>query len=221
MATAHDLARADPKAVRRCTSVCVERTIEELNGRSCIDLEEIPPAKKQIYCTRSFGKKATSPEPVLQGVALYASRAAEKLRKQNHLAVAMHVFIHTSPFMPDFHSASEVIRLACPTDDTRVITREARLAAARLYRPGHQYLKAGVGLIELVDRNHYQHDLFYPEQSEKTDRLMGAIDAINQEKGKGSVFLAAQGVSRPWYMRQQYTSPEYTTRWSDIPVVHA
>ena len=221
VATAHDLARADPKAVRRRTSVCVERTIEELNGRSCIDLEEIPPAKKRIYCTRSFGKKATSPEPVLQGVALYASRAAEKLRKQNHLAVAMHVFIHTSPFMPDFHSASEVICLACPTDDTRVITREARLAAARLYRPGHKYLKAGVGLIELVDRNHYQDDLFYPEQPEKTDRLMRAIDAINQEKGKGSVFLAAQGVSRPWYMRQQYTSPEYTTRWSDIPVVHA
>ena len=86
------------------------------------------------------------------------------------------------------------------------------LAAARLYRPGHQYLKAGVGLIELVDRNHYQDDLFYPGQPGKTDRLIRAIDAINRTKGKGSVFLAAQGASRPWYMRQQYTSPEYTTR---------
>ena len=78
-----------------------------------------------------------------------------------------------------------------------------------------------MGLIELVDRDHYQHDLLHPGQSEKTDRLMRTIDAVNRVKGKGSVFLAAQGVSRPWYMRQQYTSPEYTTRWSDIPVVRA
>ena len=221
VATAHDLARANPKAVRRRTSVCVERTIEELNGRSCIPLEEVPPAKKQVYCTRSFGKKATRPEPVLQGVSLYATRAAEKLRGQNRLATAMHIFIHTSPFMPNFHSASHVVRLEYPTDDTRVIVRVARRLAEDLYREGHAYLKAGVGLIDLVDRDHYQHDLFHPGQSGKTDRLMRAIDAVNRAKGKGAVFLAAQGVSRPWYMRQQFTSPEYTTRWSDIPVVRA
>ena len=104
---------------------------------------------------------------------------------------------------------------------TRVITQVARRLAENLYREGHTYLKAGVGLIDLVDRNHYQQDLFHPGQSGKTDRLMQAIDAINQVKGKGSVFLAAQGVSWPWYMRQQFTSPEYTTRWSDIPVVRA
>ncbi len=219
--TAHDLARANPRAVRRRTSVCMERTIEELNGRSCIPLEEIPPAKKQIYCTRSFGKKATGPDPVLQGVTLYASRAAEKLRRQNHLAVAMHVFIHTSPFMPNFHSASRVTRLAYPTDDTREIARVARRLAGDLYREGHAYLKAGVGLIELVDRDHCQHDLLHPGQSEKADRLMRTIDAINRLKGKGSMFLAAQGVSKPWYMRQQFTSPQYTTRWADIPIVRA
>ena len=93
--SAWDLACANPKVVRKHSSVCLERTIEELNGHACLQLEEAPPAKKQIYCTRSFGKKATSLQPVLEAVSLYAARAAEKLRKQNHLALTIHVFIQT------------------------------------------------------------------------------------------------------------------------------
>jgi len=75
-----DLATSNPKMVRRRSNVCVERTIEELNGHACLALEELPPAKKQIYCTRSFGNKATTLQPVLEAVTLYATRAAEKLR---------------------------------------------------------------------------------------------------------------------------------------------
>lgn len=219
--TAHDLATLNPKIVRKRTNVCVERTIEELNGISCIGLEEVPPAKKQIYCTRSFGKKATDIGPVLEGVSLYAARAAEKLRKQQHLAIAMHVFMHTSPFKPDFHSASDVTRLPFPTDDTRQIIKTARRLAENMYKEGHAYLKAGVGLIELIDKKDYQFDLFHSGQSEKSDKLMNVMDSINRIEGKGKVFFAAQGVSKPWYMRQQFTSPQYTTRWSDIPVVRA
>ena len=89
----------------------------------------------------------------------------------------------------------------------------------KLYSPGHKYLKAGIGLIELVDRNHHQYDLLQPDQSARTDKLMNIIDAINKREGKGSLFLAAQGINKPWAMRQQYTSPQYTTKWEDILVV--
>ena len=219
--TGWDLATANPKMVRRKTSLLVEQTIEELNGRACLSLEEIPPAKKQIYCSRSFGNKARTLQPVLEAVALYAARAAEKLRFQNHLALTIHVFIHTSPFEPNFHSASDVVQLPYPTDDTRIITQAARHAAKQLYRPGHAYLKAGVGLSEIICKKNYQLDLFGDGQPEKADKLMSIIDTINRIEGKGTVFLAAQGVSKPWYMRQQYTSPQYTTRWEDIPLVKA
>ncbi len=47
---------------------------------------------------------------------------------------------------------------------------------------------------------------------------MKVFDAANQRKGKGTLFRGAQGVNKPWYMRQQFTSPQYTTRWRDIPV---
>ena len=219
--TAWDLATANPKMVRRKTNVLIEQTIEELNGRACLSLNEIPPAKKQIYCTRSFGNKAKTLQPVLEAAALYAARAAEKLRFQNHLALTIHVFIHTSPFQPNFHSVSDVVQLPYPTDDTRIITHAARNAAKKLYREGHAYLKAGVGLIDIIDKKDYQFDLFNSGQPERADKLMRIIDTINRTEGKGAVFLAAQGVNKPWYMRQQYTSPQYTTKWNDIPVVKA
>lgn len=96
--TGWDLANADTKNLRRHFSVCLERTVEELNCISCLDLEELPPTKKQIYCTRSFGEKATELEPILQATSLYATRAAEKLRKQNHFVKTLHVILQTSPF---------------------------------------------------------------------------------------------------------------------------
>ena len=219
--TAWDLASANPKIVRRRSNVCLERTIEELNGRPCLELEGLPPDKKQIYCTRSFGKKARELRPVLEAVSLYAARAAEKLRAQKHLALAMHVFIHTSPFKPNFHAASDVVKLPYPTDDTRLITALARDTATRLYSPGHAFLKAGIGLIEIVSRKHYQFDLLHPGQPEKSDRVMRVMDAINKSEGRGTLFLASQGVSKPWYMRQQFTSPQYTTKWSELPVIKA
>jgi len=219
--SAWDLASANPKVVRRLTNVCLERTIEELNGNACLLLEEQPPAKKQIYCSRSFGKKATRLQPVLEAVSLYATRAAEKLRQQKHLALTLHVFIQTSPMRADFFSVSQVAQLPYPTDDTRVITALARETARKLYRPGHAFLKAGVGLIDITDRHYQQFDLLHKGQTQQADHLMGVIDKINRMEGKGSVFLGAQGVSKPWYMRQQYTSPQYTTRWRDIPKARA
>ena len=217
--TGWDLASANPKQIRRYSSINLERTITELNGTACLQLDETPPTKKQIYCTRSFGKKATELHQVQEGISLYAARAAEKLRVQKHLVLTMHVFMHTSPFEDNFHSVSNTVQLPYPTDDTREITALARATAAKLYSPGHKYLKAGIGLIELVDRNHHQYDLLQPDQSARADKLMNIIDAINKREGKGSLFLAAQGINKPWAMRQQYTSPQYTTKWEDILVV--
>lgn len=60
--SAWDLATANPKIVRRASNVNLERTIEELNGRPCLGLEDAPPAKKQIYCTLSTTQKNPSEE---------------------------------------------------------------------------------------------------------------------------------------------------------------
>lgn len=217
--TGYDLAIANPELVRRHCNIMIERTITELQGVSCFTLEDIPATKKQIYCTRSFGQKATCIKPVLEAVSLYAARASEKLRHQKHLVTQVHVFIHTSPFNANYYVASDTISLPYPTDDTRIITEYVRSLTKKLYRNGHEYLKAGIGFIDIIDKKKYQYDLFNSGQSAKAHKLMQTIDTINQVYGKNTLFLAAQGLSKPWYMRQQFTSPQYTTKWSDIPTV--
>lgn len=219
--TARDLAEANPKILRRHSSVNLERTIEELNGRPCLELEDVPGDKQQIYSTRSFGTKARSLAPIQEAVAHYASRAGEKLRKQQHLARAVHVFFHTSPHEPRYHSASAVVQLPYPSDDIRLIVALARKIAGDIYTPGHSFLKAGVGLLNIVERKHHQFDLLQAGQNTRTDTLMSTMDAINRKVGRGAVFLAAQGTQRPWAMRQQFRSPRYTTHWDELPKVRA
>ncbi|MDP5209193.1 Y-family DNA polymerase [Microbulbifer sp. 2205BS26-8] len=217
--TAYDLAQANPKVLRRHSNVNIERTIEELNGVPCIPLEEQPPVKKQIYCTRSFGTKLSELQPIQQAVTLYASRAAEKLRAQQSLVKAIHLFLHTSPYEPNYYSRSTVVQMPYPTDDTRLIVQLAKEAIAGLYRPGRHFMKAGVGLVELVPGSLGQGDLFTSGQPAHIGRMMRVLDQVNQRFGRGTLFLGAEGVQKKWKMRQAYTSPAYTTRWGDLPEV--
>ncbi|MDT1894259.1 DNA polymerase V subunit UmuC, partial [Acinetobacter baumannii] len=75
-----------------------ERTVRELNGESCINLEDAPPPKQQIICSRSFGQRITTYESMRQAICQYAERAAEKLRQERQYCGHLSVFIKTSPF---------------------------------------------------------------------------------------------------------------------------
>jgi DNA polymerase V len=219
VSTGWDLASMSPKRARQHFSVCLERTIEELNGTSCLPLEDVPPAKREIYCTRSFGEKASSIEPTLQATSLYARRASEKLRKQKHLVREILVFLQTSPFAEKQFSKSVTVKLPYPTDDTRLITRAARQAIRSLYKEGYQYHKSGVGLIDLVDPTYHQGDFFGAAQPLQSTKVMAAIDAVNKRFGSGTAFSASEGVQKKWAMRQSYQSPHYLTSWTQLPTI--
>jgi DNA polymerase V len=217
--TVYDLAQANAKTLRRDVSVNLERTINELNGIACYPLEEQPPAKKQIYCTRSFEHKLTELAPIKQAVAVYAGRAAEKLRAQNSLVQMIQVFLQTSPFELGHVSRNVVCQTPFPTNDSREIVKAALQGLESIYKPGHRYLKAGVGLLDVSDRQFNQYDLFHTGQSSSSDKVMKVLDRTNLEHGRNTLFIGSEGVVRKWAMRQQYKSPAYTTRWADIPVV--
>lgn len=217
--SAWDLANTNTKHLRKQFSVNLERTVQELNGVSCLQLEELPPAKKQIFCTRSFGVRQTEIEPIKQAVALYASRAGEKLRAQNSLVTNMLVFLQTSPFEDNHYSKSATIKLPYPTDDTRVLIAYATYAVRQLYKQGYEFLKAGVGLIDIHQKTQQQVDLFTPAQSVKSERLMSVIDKVNSLYGRGTVFCAAEGTHQKWKMKQTRKSPLFTALWSDVPMV--
>jgi DNA polymerase V len=215
--TGWDLACAQAKLIRKHFGVTLERTHAELNGESCLQLEEAAPPKKQIFCTRSLGQKTQELDVLLQAVALYCNRASEKLRKQNYTTCALQVFIQTSPFDKNPYYNSCTIQLPYATDDVRMITSYARHAVSRLYREGFLYYKAGIGLLDLAPKSHAQIDLFTPGQTTRSKELMGVLDNVNAKFGRGALFLASEGTEKKWLMRQNLKSPNYTTSWSELP----
>lgn len=99
--TVLDLKRADPEHIRRAFNVVLQKTVEELNGTSCLPLELMAPAKQQIMSSRSFGQPVYDLDELEEAVATYISRAAEKLRAQQSVAGAVTVGIMTNRFKED------------------------------------------------------------------------------------------------------------------------
>lgn len=217
-----DLKRANPERLRQQFSVVMEKTIRELNGTVCIELEEVAPDKKQIISSRSFGHPIRDFNSIAESITLYMSRAAEKLRKQQSFAGSVYVYIRTSPFRPDdpFYSNGMTIPLPSPTDDTRQLVNVALWGLKLIYKPNYNYAKAGVMLSEVVPASGVQTDLFsQAHASPKSTALMSTMDNINRKMGKESIKLASEGFRRPWKMKQGNRSPGYTTRWEDVPRV--
>jgi len=98
--TALDLKNADSKFIRARFSVVVERTVLELRGTPCLALEMTVPAQKGIMVSRGFSRRVTDYRDIEAAVATYASRAAEKLRRQGLSTNKMTISLRTSPFSP-------------------------------------------------------------------------------------------------------------------------
>lgn len=228
--TVQDLMQMDLATIRRGWSVVLERTVRELNGIQCIGLDDAPAPKKEIACTRSFGHAVTELSGLTEAVTEFASRAAEKVRKQHSLACDVMVFIRTSPFRKDAqYSRSIIVPLRRPTADTGAIVQAAVLGLQAIYRRGFNYAKAGVMLLDLQPDSVVQGELDLGNDESLEDiadktRLMAALDAINQRYGKGTMKVASAGLDgdrRVWSMRQERRTPAYTTDWADIPVARA
>jgi len=221
--TVQQLRAADPDLIRAKFSVVLERTVRELQGQSCLALEEVAPDKQQIMCSRSFGQYVYDHAELAEVVSSYVARAAEKLRAQDSLAGALLVFIQTNPFNPKAPQYQRSLSLPLPeaTADTRVLVRWALKGLRRIYRPGFAYQKAGVLLSDLRPRTMAQASLFADPGAERRQQLMTTLDDINQRWGKGTLRTAAEGRDKPWQMKRQRLSPRYTTDWEGLPVVVA
>lgn len=233
--TAQDLAAADAKVIRREFSVTLEKTVLELQGVRCIDLDDGPVDRQQIACTRSFGRAVLDLAELEEAVSEFATRAGEKLRKQGSSAGALMVFIRTSPFrMKDAqYSRMLTVPLARPTSDTRTLIYAAVAGLRSIYAAGYRFAKAGVLLVDLQPDSVQQDELALfggeivaGQQPADKLRLMKAMDELNQRFGKGSVKVGSAGTqaakeTRGWTMRQERRTPAYTTSWADIPIARA
>jgi DNA polymerase V len=220
--TALQLKNAPDRWVKKHMTITGLRTVWELRGHSCIPLEEVPPPKKGIISSRSFGRPVESLAELKEALASYVSRAAGKLRAQRSVALFITVFLGTNPFKdePQYHN-SITSRLPVPTSHTVELIRHAHRGLEELYRSGFHYKRTGVFLTEIMPEDHAQLNLFSSPSSGKQDILMKTIDRINMRWGNNTVIYAAEGIQKGWRMRQLRLSPRFTTQWEEIPVVKA
>lgn len=220
--TAWDLAHADPSDIRKTFGRVLERTARELRGEEWLRMHQAPDLKKEICSSKMFGTKLKQIEPIREALASYVARAAEKLREQGSLAEQMVINLQTSGFVKDnqryFNSARCV--LPHPTNDTLLMTQAANHALTRIFRKGYAYSKVGILLTNLVQSDEYTPDLFAEPPRKNCDRLMAAIDQLNQRYGRGAVRVGTIWPGgRAWQMKREMLSPSYTSSWRDLPRV--
>lgn len=216
--TAMDLAKADARTLRERFSVVVEKTARELNGVSCLTLDETESDKQEICSSRMFGMRLNELAPIEQAVATYVARAAEKLRAQGSMCKRMRVSIRTGMHSvgEPHHAQGALVELPYPTDDTRLLTRLATEAVGLVFREGYRYSKAEVLLMDLRKAGEFSGDLFAPAQPVECDRLMQVVDTINSRWGRGTVRAASVPASPEWAMRRDMISQSYTTRMDQL-----
>jgi DNA polymerase V len=218
--TTWDLACQSADRIREQFNVVVARTVMELNGISCLELEEITQDKKQIVCSRSFSRRLTEYQELSEALAEFSSRAAEKLRSQQSVAGHISVFIRTNPFNPHEPQYQRAAGITLPyaTQDTRIIISIANRLLKEIFRAGYRYQKCGVQLSHIQPASTpAQMDLFNSAEfgHAESGMLMQTMDRINQRFPKG-ISIAATGFHQTWKPKAERISPRYTTSWREL-----
>lgn len=228
--TAAQFADKKESWVRSHFNITMVRTWKELNGESCISIEELP-QKKSICTSRSFAAEGISDKDVVEeAVANFAVRCVEKLRHQGSVCQGITVFAWTSRFnenVPEY-TIHDSLTLPIATNAQEEIVGAALsilrakypkpMADSRPDRPDMSFYfkKAGVILWQISPDHPRQQDLFDPIDRSKQKKLMEAIDAINRKNGYGTIRQAIQGTDCRFDLKREYMSKQFTTNIHDI-----
>lgn len=217
--TVLDLAYTDMHFIRKHFNVVLERTVRELRGEPCLELEEFAPVKQEIVCSRSFGERITDYDVMRQAICSYASRATEKLRGEHQYCRFISTFVKTSPFALNepYYGNSASVKLLTPTQDSRDIIAAATRSLDAIWKDGHRYQKGGVMLGDFFSQGIAQLNLFDDNALRAgSEKLMEVLDHLNAKGGRGTLYFAGQGIQQQWAMKREMLSPRYTTRYEDL-----
>lgn len=205
--------KLNPDWVRTNMTVVGERMLNELNGIPSIEWEDVIKPKKGICTARSFGKLLSGKKDIQEAVANYASSCAAKLRKQNSCAGSMHVLIQTNVhrIQDKQYARSITLQLPVATNSSAEIIRFALKGVDMIYKPGYNFKKAGVIVMDIVPEKEVQQSLFDQEDRKRDARITKTLDKVNTRFGKDLVRFAIQGYARQWRLKQELLSPCYTT----------
>ena len=217
--TALDFKNQPPDWVRKKMTVFGSRTQMELAGVACLDLQDVEPPRKSIVCSRSFGQAVSNKQDLAEALATHVAKACEKMRSRNLLTGYISVFSYAGMRVGGESFAADVV-LPQHLDFTPEITRKAWGCLEQFFKPGLRYKKIGVLLGDLVPLKKVQYDLYETEfPNPKKSDLMRLLDQVNQKWGDSSLKYAAQGFKKSWQAKTERRSPEYTTKWAELPRV--
>ncbi len=216
--TAKQLSEADIGWIRKKFSVVAVKTVLELRGQSCFELELSAKPNKNIRVSRSFGAVVETQEQLRQSLCAYAARAAEKLREQRLCAGRITAFATSNRFSGQPYSKSASIIFDTPTDSSLELVATIENLTSQIYRNGIKFKKAGVYLSEIIPKKRRHLTLFDDKEAiNKSTELMQTLDKINSH-GK-NIFFASEGIEKPWKTKFNRKSPSFTTKWNELPVV--
>ena len=202
------------------------KLIRELKGMHSHDMQAPRTSKKMIATTRMFGRTVSEWQEIEEALATYATRTAEKLRRQHSAAYGVSVFLlKKTPPQTDishYHHGRQVsgyVKLDNPSNLTPDIIKAVVALGKSLYEQGELYKKAGVILSDFVPDNALQTNLFVAPRDQNRKKLMNVIDNMNAAFRDDILKFATSGTQKNWKMRSERRSKRYTTRWDELCLV--
>lgn len=220
--TVLDLACAEPREMQKKFSIVMARTIYELQGISCIEIEHTPPSKKQIVASRSFGGRVTELTDLKEAISMYAQDACKRLRDEGLLCGCMIAFVQSNPFDPNvpFFNKSITGSFSEPTDCSVDFVKAATRMLTEIYKEGIKYKKCGVVLTCLEPKSGHTYDLLTDfKQIEKKECLMQAMDGIHSKFGKKKIGVGPCFIpNRNWSMSRDKLSRN-PFKWDELLII--
>ena len=219
---AFQLSNVDKIWIRKKTSVNVLKTVLELNGISCIQLEDKISKKKQITTSRAFAKGISDLASLEEAVGAYISRASEKLRNQNSVCSVLTVALSTNRFdlYTEHQFLSSTMSLEYSTNSTSKLIVLGTSILKNIFRQGLVYKKAHVFLSGIENAETKQYSLGDNLKTVvKEERLMRVLDHINNSYGSETLRYANTGINRGWLMKRTKKSKHFTTSWNELLTV--
>ncbi|ABO11603.2 Y-family DNA polymerase [Acinetobacter baumannii] len=217
--TVLDLACAEPREMQKRFSIVMARTIYELQGISCIEIEHTPPSKKQIIKSCSFGAKVTELIDLQEAIAMHAQEACKRLRDDESLCGCLIVFVQSSPFDENvpFYNKSITGSFSQPTDSALDFVKAATKMVSHIYKEGIKYKKCGVILTGLEPKAGHTYDLLTDfEAIEKKEQLMKTLDNVHTKFGKKKLGISTCYVpGRNWSMSRDKLSKN-PFKWDEL-----
>ncbi|EHU1441616.1 Y-family DNA polymerase [Acinetobacter baumannii] len=221
--TVLDLACTEPREMQKKFSIVMARTIYELQGISCIEIEHTPPSKKQIVASRSFGGRVTELTDLKEAISMYAQDACKRLRDEGLLCGCMIAFVQSNPFDPNvpFYNKSITGSFSEPTDCAVDFVRAATRMLNEIYKEGIKYKKCGVVLTGLEPKSGHTYDLLTDfEIIEKKEQLMRAMDSIHSKFGKKKIGVGPCFIpNRNWSMSRDKLSKN-PFKWNELLTIY-